>query len=146
MKRIILLMIMFTLFLSGCSKSAKPTNNEPKKEYVKNVSELVEKLKLANLSVVNPKNMESSDFGMAPNVSDEAMIFEVESEMNARVFKVSKSEDLNLLKSYYVDLGKSSTMFFSHTYSKGVYLIQMNGEISKETFDKYVVVIDEFVE
>ena len=137
--------IILCILLVGCSGS-----NTVKKVYIKNVTELVEQFKAKGLSVFDSKNMEATDFGMAPFVSDEAMIFGAQKDeggenMNGRVFKVIKLADLEKLKTYYVDLGKASAMLFSHTYSKSEYLIQMNGSVSKETFQKYVDVMNEVI-
>lgn len=138
MKSKILIMLL-ALLLVGCSSGGTDV------KYVKSVNELVSEFTTAGLSVGGPSTMAASDFGMAPYVSQEAMIFEVEDEMNARVFKVTKSSDLNTLKAYYDDLGKASALFFSHTYAKGEYLIQMNGDIPKATFDKYVEVMNKVI-
>lgn len=40
-------------------------------------------------------------------------------------------------KKYYDELGKSSAAFYSHTYAKDNILIQMNGEIKEDVFNKY---------
>jgi hypothetical protein len=139
MKSKILVLVLLLLLLVGCGAS------ESDEKYVKNVNELISEFTAAGLNVGGPATMEASDFGMAPYVSQEAMIFEVETEMNSRVFKVTNKDDLSKLKAYYDDLGKASALFYSHTYSKGEYLIQMNGEISKAVFDKYVEVMNKVI-
>lgn len=106
------------------------------------IGDLINKFKEANLSTENNKKMEDSDFGAAPKLTNDAYIFTVQDDMNARLFKIDDSSKLNELKKYYDDLGESSILFYSHTYSKGKFLLQMNGSISEEIFNKYVDIIN----
>jgi hypothetical protein len=87
----------------------------------------------------------NADSGYAPFPGGQAMIFEVELEKNARLFKSSNKEGILLLKNYYDKLGEEGDPYFSHTFLIGDYLIQMNGEIDKETFEKYVEVMKKFI-
>jgi hypothetical protein len=147
MKKLLSLLLMgiLSVGLVACSstKSTEALKEEPKK--VETVKELVAKFEEAKLSVVEPKDMTPDDFGMGPMVTKEAMIFKVDAEkdQNARVFKIDNQEDLNKLKAYYDDMAKESAMLYSHTYAKGKFLIQANGEIPQENFDKYTKVMDE---
>lgn len=147
MKKLLSLLLMgiLSVGLVACSstKSTEAPKEEPKK--VETVKELVAKFEEAKLPVTDPKDMVPDDYGMAPMVAEEAMIFKVDAEkdQNARVFKVDNEEDLNKLKSYYDDMAKESAILFSHTYAKGKFLIQANGEIPQETFDKYQQVMDD---
>lgn len=147
MKKLLSLLTVgiLSLGLVACSSTTDQANKEPKVETVK---ELVTKFEEAELVVTEPREMEVDDFGMAPLVSEEAMIFTVdaENERNARVFKIDNEEDLNKLKAYYDDLGKESALFYSHTYAKGKFLIQAGGEIPKEDFAKYKQVMDENIQ
>jgi hypothetical protein len=95
------------------------------------------------LIVNEPKN--NIDFRFAPFGGGEAMIFEVEYDKNARLFKSNDIDNLILLKKYYDDLGNVGEAFYSHTFMIDNYLIQMNGEIEKEVFSKYVVVMKRLI-
>nr|WP_232436733.1 hypothetical protein [Paenibacillus senegalimassiliensis] len=60
-----------------------------------------------------------------------------------KVFIFEKKTDMEELKTYYDELGKSMAMLFSHTYAKGNILLQITGEMEEEQFNKYKEVIDE---
>lgn len=62
-----------------------------------------------------------------------------------RLFEFSKKEDLEKAKKYYDDLSNSSPMLFSHTYAKGNFLVQMNGDMKDEEFNKYKEVMDKTI-
>ncbi|CAM2975241.1 hypothetical protein HAHI6034_11700 [Hathewaya histolytica] len=143
MKKIISLLLACILSLSLVACSGK-NNNETSKE-IKTVKELVDKFQEAKLPVTEPKNMEAKDFGIIPKLTDDAMIFKINAneDQNARVFNFKNSDDLNKVKKAYNEMGKSSAMLFSHTYAKGNFLIQANGQIEKDTFEKYKKVLDE---
>lgn len=89
------------------------------------------------LSVKNEKKMKKEDYGPAPMKAEKAKIFEVEDDKNARLLMFKSDDDLHETKKYYDELGKSSAILHSHTYSKNNYLLQMNGEIDEKTFNKY---------
>lgn len=61
------------------------------------------------------------------------------------MFEFSKKEDLEKAKKYYDELGNSSPMLFSHTYAKGNFLLQINGDMKDEEFNKYKEVMDKVV-
>ena len=129
MKKIVLT-ILLCFVLCGCGK-----NNIT-------IDEMMSQFENWNLSVADKQTIENDDLGFAPNVHSEAYSFVVENDMNARLFYVEDKEDLKQLKKYYDDLGSSSSLFYSHTYSKGNYLLQMNGQIAKSTFEKYKKIVE----
>ena len=59
--------------------------------------------------------------------------------------KKNGKEDLEKAKKYYDDLSNSAPMLFSHTYAKGNFLVQMNGDMKDEEFAKYKDVMDKFI-
>jgi hypothetical protein len=128
------------------SNSNFVSNSNIKKEITTN--NLITKFGEAGLSIKDKKQMTRQDLSLAPYVTDDMWVFTVQLEentnekMNGRLFKIDKDTDLQTLKSYFDELGKSSAMFYSYTYTKGKFLLQMNGEIDKTTFDKYVTIID----
>lgn len=50
--------------------------------------------------------------------TDEAKMFVVQDDKNARVMKFKNSDDLKQTKKYYDELGKESAAFYSHTILK----------------------------
>ena len=66
-------------------------------------------------------------------------------DKDVHVFEFSKKEDLEKVKKYYDELGNSAPMLFSHTYAKGNFLLQMNGDMKDEEFNKYKEVVDKVV-
>ncbi len=66
-------------------------------------------------------------------------------DSGGRLFEITKKEDLEKVKKYYDELGNSSPMLFSHTYAKGNFLLQMNGDMKDEEFTKYKDVMDKFI-
>lgn len=134
MKKLLSLIIVFAIVLIGCGK----------KEV--SLDDIVQGFKDEKLTVQNLRDMKKDDFGFAPMTSEKAKIFTVESDHNARIFKFKNKEDLKELKKYYDELGKKSAIFYSHTYSKGDYLIQMNGDVNEELFNKYKKKMDKIIE
>lgn len=94
----------------------------------------------------NVKDITADDMGIAPMKFDEGKRIFVPAlgeDAGGRVFVFKKKSDLNELKDYYDELGKTSAMFFSHTHANGNVLIQMTGEMEASEFEKYTKVIDE---
>lgn len=110
------------------------------------VDEVVSKLKEAGLEAENPTEITKDDVGMAPMRFEEGRRILVPSlggDNGGRVFVFKDTDDLQEMKSYYDELGKSSAMLFSHTHANDHVLIQMNGDMEQAEFDKYAKVIDE---
>ena len=66
-------------------------------------------------------------------------------DSGGRLFKFKNTSDLEKAKSYYDELSNSGPLFFSHTYAKGDFLLQMNGDMKDEEFAKYKQVMDEVI-
>lgn len=145
MKKLISLLLTSILCFSliACS-----SNNTKTSKGVNTVKELVTKFQEEKLPVSDPRDMETKDFGIMPKLTDEAMIFKinVDEDKNARLFKFKNSDDLNKVKEGYDKLGKESAILFSHTYAKGNFLIQANGDIKNDLFEKYKKVMDDNIE
>lgn len=123
MKKIVLLVISL-FFISACGTRT-------------DLSDITKGFENAELKVTNEKEMTTKDYGAAPMKAKKALIFEVVDNQNARIFQFENTDDLQSTKKYYDDLGKESAMLYSHTYSNGLFLLQMNGEIEDSTFDAY---------
>ncbi len=134
MRKLLGLALASTLILGACG-SNDGDKKEESKSYTTN--DIVKGFKDNKLNVINEKEMTREDFGLAPMKTDEAKMFVVQDNKNARVMKFKNSDDLKQTKKYYDELGKESAAFYSHTHSKGKFLIQMNGDIDDATFNKY---------
>ncbi|RIL71024.1 hypothetical protein BUY49_08015 [Staphylococcus devriesei] len=124
MKKLLYILLVGVLILVACGKNYE-------------ISDVINKFKSEGLSVKNLKTMRHEDFGMAPMKSEDAKIFTVQDDKKARIFKFKNKKDLEETKKYYDELGKSSAAFYSHVYAKDNMLIQMNGDIDDNVFNKY---------
>ncbi len=129
MKKVLVLLIVFTFVLTACGQKVES-------------KDFIDGFKKAGLSVKNAKKMTHEDFGMGPYKTKDARVFNVKGDKNGRIFVYDNEKDLKEMKKYYDKMGKESAMLYSHTYAKDKVLIQMNGEIKKKTFDKYTKTID----
>ncbi|WP_114603785.1 hypothetical protein [Staphylococcus sp. EZ-P03] len=134
MKKLLVLFLSFIIILAACGK----------KEV--SLDDIVKEFQNEKLSTHDLKTMTKDDFGPAPMASEKAKIFTVEGNRHARIFKFKNDSDLKTTKKYYDELGKASALFYSHTYAKGNYLIQMNGDVKEETFEKYKKVMEKLIE
>ncbi|SFK48331.1 hypothetical protein SAMN04487936_11520 [Halobacillus dabanensis] len=128
------------------SQAGGETNNDSDKEPKElTVDSVIDAFQQANLEAENPTDMTKDDYGMAPMKADVAKRFLIPSlgqDAGGRIFSYENSDDLKEMKSYYDDLGKESAMFFSHTASRENILIQVNGELKDEQFEKYEEVLN----
>ena len=70
--------------------------------------DLITKFEESKLITLNKAKMTNKDFGGAPVVTTNAYVFTVQDDMNARIFKVDNSTDLQKLKAYcYIASAKS---------------------------------------
>ena len=130
MKKFFILLLSSLLVLTACGKNYE-------------ISDIINKFKNEGLSVENLRKMEREDFGMAPMKTENAKIFTVSEDKNARILKFKNEDDLKEMKKYYEELGKSSAAFYSHVYIKDKFLIQMNGDIDDHVFEKYKKAMNE---
>lgn len=133
LKKLLLLLFSCFLILGACGKDYS-------------VNDVTDQFKKDGLKVQNLHKMSHEDFGLAPMKAEEAKMFTVEDKKNGRIMKFKNEDDLKDTKKYYDDLGKSSAAFYSHTYAKDNFLIQMNGEIKEDVFNKYKDAINKVLE
>lgn len=106
--------------------------------------DLVAAFKVAGLEAENAREMSAKDYGAAPMVASQAMIFGIPSvcsDCNGRVFTFEREADRNTLKAYYETLGKSSALLFSWVFVEGNSLVQLNGDMEEATARKYEAVL-----
>jgi hypothetical protein len=130
MKKLLFLIPFLLLALAACS-GGKASNEQL------TVDDVVKAFEDEGLAE-NAKEMTKDDFGMAPMKSDEAKIFSIPSmDGNGRILSYENDEDLEEMKEYYDKLGEGNAMFFSWTIKKDNILIQLNGDLPEEDFNKY---------
>lgn len=123
---------------------SKPKQEEKKPDPVTTTS-LISKFKKAGLETENPTYLEQKEFGNMRKDGKRILAPKLGEDKGGRVFEFSKKEDLEKAKKYYDELGNSAPMLFSHTYAKGNFLLQMNGDMKDEEFNKYKEVMDKVV-
>ncbi|PEM58655.1 stress protein [Bacillus toyonensis] len=136
--------------MAACSSNDKTaTESKPKQEAKKpepvTTTSLISEFKKAGLEAENPTELEQKEFGNMRKDGKRILAPKLGEDKGGRVFEFSKKEDLEKAKKYYDELGNSAPMLFSHTYAKGNFLLQMNGEMKDDEFNKYKVVMDKVV-
>lgn len=153
MKRKLLAALTCSALLMGlvaCSSNEKSsTESKPKQEAKKlepvTTTSLISEFKKAGLEAENPTDLEQKEFGNMRKDGKRILAPKLGEDKGGRVFEFSKKEDLEKAKKYYDELGNSAPMLFSHTYAKGNFLLQMNGDMKDEDFNKYKEVMDKVV-
>lgn len=133
--------------MAACSSNDKTTTeSKPKQEEKKpepvTTTSLISEFKKAGLEAENPTDLPQKEFGNMRKDGKRILTPKLGEDKGGRVFEFSKKEDLEKAKKYYDELGNSAPMLFSHTYAKGNFLLQMNGDMKDEAFNKYKEVID----
>ncbi|MCM3598660.1 stress protein [Metabacillus idriensis] len=134
-----LLVLFLVVLLAACGNSEKTSS---KKEEV-TVDSLIAAFKEADLEAEEPTDLESKEFGNTRKEGKRILVPALGDDAGGRLFEFDKSSDLDKAKSYYDELSNSGPLFFSHTYKKGNFLLQMNGEMEDKQFDKYKEIMDE---
>ncbi|TPV37920.1 stress protein [Bacillus dicomae] len=153
MKRKLLTALACSALLMGmaaCSSNDKTANeSKPKQEAKKaelvTTTLLINEFKKAGIEAENPTDLPQKEFGNMRKDGKRILTPALGQDKGGRVFEFSKKEDLEKAKKYYDELGNSAPMLFSHTYAKGNFLLQMNGDMKNEEFNKYKEVMDKVV-
>ncbi len=94
----------------------------------------------SGLECESTRSMTKDDYGMGPMTAKEGTRFLIPSlgdDNGGRIFSFSSQDDLDKTKTYYVELGKSSALFFSWVFVKDNILVQINGDLPEATARKY---------
>ncbi|MGG5795738.1 stress protein [Bacillus nitratireducens] len=153
MKKTLLTALACSALLMGmaaCSSNEKTvTESKPKQEEKKpepvTTTSLINEFKKAGLEAENATDLPQKEFGNMRKDGKRILTPALGEDKGGRVFEFSKKEDLEKAKKYYDELGNSAPMLFSHTYAKGNFLLQMNGDMKDEEFNKYKEVMDKVV-
>ncbi|MBJ7932823.1 stress protein [Bacillus cereus group sp. N31] len=139
-KRLAVLLIGALLLfgLSACDSVKSMTNNVT-------VDKVIEEFKAAGLEADNPSDLPEKEFGNTRKEAKRILVPALGEDSGGRIFEFKNKEDLEKAKKYYDDLGNGNQMLFSHTYAKGNFLIQMNGDMEDAQFNKYKEVMDKVI-
>ncbi|PEK30624.1 MULTISPECIES: stress protein [Bacillus cereus group] len=139
-KRLAVLLIGALLLfgLSACDSVKSMTSNVT-------VGKVIEEFKAAGLEADNPSDLPEKEFGNTRKEAKRILVPALGEDSGGRIFEFKNKEDLEKAKKYYDDLGNGNQMLFSHTYAKGNFLIQMNGDMEDAQFNKYKEVMDEVI-
>ncbi|WP_025149528.1 hypothetical protein [Bacillus sp. H1a] len=153
MKRKLLTALTCSALLMGmaaCSSNEKTASeSKPKQEAKKpepiTTTSLINEFKKAGLEAENATDLPQKEFGNMRKDGKRILVPALGQDNGGRLFEFSKKEDLEKAKKYYDDLSNSNPILFSHTYAKGNFLLQMNGDMKDEEFNKYKEVMDKVV-
>ncbi|MED0945966.1 stress protein [Bacillus mycoides] len=147
MKRKLLTALACSALLMGmaaCSSNEKTaTESNPKQEEKKpepvTTTSLINEFKKTGIEAENATDLPQKEFGNMRKDGKRILTPNLGEDKGGRVFEFSKKEDLEKAKKYYDELGNSAPMLFSHTYAKGNFLLQMNGDMKDDEFNKYKI-------
>lgn len=108
-------------------------------------NQAIETFKVAGLEAEETRPMTQDDYGMAPMLAVEGTRFLIPSlcpSCGGRVLSFASQNDLDATQAYYVELGKSSALFFSWTFARGNILVQINGDLPEEKARQYEVALN----
>ncbi|MFF2884640.1 stress protein [Bacillus toyonensis] len=139
-KRLAVLLIGTLLLfgLSACDSVKSMTSNVT-------VGKVIEEFKAAGLEADNPSDLPEKEFGNTRKEAKRILVPALGEDSGGRIFEFKNKEDLEKAKKYYDDLGNGNQMLFSHTYAKGNFLIQMNGDMEDAQFNKYKEVMNKVI-
>jgi hypothetical protein len=153
------IMIAVMALTAACGQANKTTTTtstaETKKEVT--VENVIQAFKNAGLEAENTYEMGAKDYGMAPmtakkgirflipsmGVSDDVEPDDKDKGMSGgRVLVFENQEKMEAMKKYYDSLKEVSAWMFSWTVGNKTVLVQINGELSEDQFNKYKAIID----
>ncbi|HDR7850992.1 TPA: stress protein [Bacillus toyonensis] len=139
-KRLAVLLIGALLLfgLTACDSIKSMTSNVT-------VGKVIEEFKAAGLEAENPSDLPEKEFGNTRKEAKRILVPALGEDSGGRIFEFKNKEDLEKAKKYYEDLGNGNQMLFSHTYAKGNFLIQMNGDMEDAQFNNYKEVMDKVI-
>lgn len=121
----------------------EPTPTPPFEKWTS--EQVIKAFKAAGLEAEEIRPMTKDDYGMAPMTAVEGTRFLIPSlcsDCGGRVFSFASPEDLEMMKAYYVELGRVSAIFFSWVFVKDNILVQINGDLPEEKAKQYEAALD----
>ena len=132
MKRAILLAAIVITILAGCSQASEEATLTPEA--------VIDAFRAAGLEAESSVAMSKDDYGAAPMRDQGALRFLIPSlcaDCGGRVLTFDKADDLQAVKTYYDELGRSSALFFSWTFAHDNILLQINGGLAEDKAKLY---------
>lgn len=139
---VILLAAMLVLILAACGSGG---SEEASGEKAKTGNDVVQAFKDAGLEAESVREMTKDDYGAAPMTATEGLRFYIPSlgeDNGGRIMLFENEKDMEATKAYYDELGKTSAIFFSWTASKDNILVQINGNLPEEEYNKYKAALE----
>lgn len=134
MKKYSLLIIsVLALLLAACSSDATSSLK---------TADIIKVFKDDGLEIGETSELEKKEFGNTREEGIRILIPSLGEDAGGRLFKFKNKKDLEKAKSYYDELGKEAPMFYSHTHANGNFLLQMNGDMKDQDFEKYTSSLD----
>ncbi len=128
---LVALLSLLTLVACGGNESSRST------------SDVIQSFKDAGLEIGEVSDLPNKEFGDTREEGKRILVPALGEDAGGRLFKFNDSKDLETAKSYYVELGKSGPLFYSHTHSNGLFLLQMNGQMEDAEFEKFKKAMDD---
>ncbi|WP_251639943.1 stress protein [Sporosarcina sp. NCCP-2716] len=129
--------------------TAEPKTTAPEKEERQEMSvqeltaeDVIAAFKEEGLEVGDVTDLEKKEFGDTREEGKRILVPSLGEDAGGRLFRFKDKDGLDKAKEYYVTLGESGPMFYSHTYEKGLFLLQMNGDMEDAEFERYEKVMD----
>ncbi|TPV37234.1 stress protein [Bacillus dicomae] len=133
-----LISILLLFGLTACDSIKSMTSNVT-------IGKVIEEFKGAGLEAERPTDLPQKEFGNTRKDAKRILVPALGEDSGGRLFEFKNKEDLEQAKKYYDDLGNGNQMLFSHTYAKGNFLLQMNGDMEDAEFNKYKEVMDKTI-
>lgn len=137
MKKYSVLLLLLLLLVSGWSNEPSGSSDSV------SVDSLITAFNDAGLEAEGPSDLAQKEFGNTREEEKRILVPALGDDAGGRLFEFEETEDLEKAKAYYDELSAQGPLFFSHTYSKGNFLLQMNGDMEDSEFEKYKKVMDE---
>ncbi|MFL0582609.1 hypothetical protein ACH0B6_08555 [Solibacillus silvestris] len=118
---------------------------EEEKKLAENADEVIEYFKAEGLEIGEISDLENKEFGNLREEGKRILVPSLGEDAGGRLFKFKDSKGLEEAKSYYDEISNSGPMFYSHVHVNGLYLLQMNGDMSDEDFARYAATLDNAV-
>lgn len=128
MKKLLFISLLFLGLLTACSGGGSSSIV---------TDDVITAFQDAGLKADAAREMTKDDYGVGPMKADEGQIVKIGDDMNARILSYENEDDLDEMKAYYDEMGKESAMLFSWTMNHENILVQMNGDLPEEEYNKY---------
>lgn len=127
------------------ANSGETEEQSEKAEEELTTDDIIARFQESGLEVGNISDLEKKEFGDTREEGKRILVPSLGEDAGGRLFRFKDQDGLDKAKGYYVGLGESGPIFYSHTYEKGLFLLQMNGDMEDAEFEKYEKAMDEII-